>query len=36
MNNSTYERRIIHTDYIINTIHQLRPHEFIIKYSFAL
>ena len=36
MNNSTYERRIIHSDYIVNTIHQLRPREFVIKYSFAL
>ena len=29
-------RRIIHSDYIINTIHQLRPREFVIKYSFTL
>ena len=36
MNNSTYERRIIHSDHIVNTIHQLRPREFVIKYSFAL
>ena len=36
MNNSTYERRIIHSDYITHTIHQLRPREFVIKYSFAL
>lgn len=36
MNNSTYERKIIHSDFIVNTIHQLRPREFIIKYSFAL
>ena len=36
MNNSTYERRIIHSDYIVNTIHQLRPREFLVKYSFAL
>ena len=36
MNNSTYERRIIHSDYMVNTVHQLRPREFVIKYSFAL
>ena len=36
MNNSTYERRSIHSDYIINTIHQLRPRECVIKYSFVL
>ena len=36
MNNSTYERRIIHSDYIVHTIHQLRPREFVIKYSFIL
>ncbi len=35
MGNDTYERRIIKSDYVTYSIHQLRPREFIIKYSFA-
>ena len=34
--NDTYERRIIKSDYITRAVYQLRPREFIIKYSFAL
>lgn len=36
MGNDTYKRTIINSDYITHTVHQLRPREFIIKYSFAL
>ncbi len=36
MGNDTYERRIIKPDYTTHTVYQLRPREFLIKYSFAL
>lgn len=36
LGNDTYERRIIQSDFIIQTIHRLRPREFVIKYSFTL
>lgn len=36
MGNDTYERKVIQSDHITQTIHQLRPREFVIKYSFTL
>lgn len=36
MGNGTYKRKIIKSDYVTQTVHQLRPREFIIKYPFAL
>ena len=36
MDNNTYERRVVQTDFITHTIHRLRPREIIIKYLFVL
>ena len=36
MGNDTYERKIINSEFITHTVNQLRPREFIIKYSFSI
>ena len=36
INNDTYERRIVKSNFTTYTVYRLRPREFVIKYSFAL